>query len=244
MLLLEDDPCYKFDPEYLIRHPDMSMKARKMMVNMFVQSQYFHKMNQEVLFMAVSVFDRYLSHSNVKNFKRENLQLLGLACMLIASKYEEIYPPSVQKLIFHSEEPISLDDLLDMEGDILQKLDFKLAMPSSNWFFNRFAEVCELTQSMKNLGSCLVELLLFEYDALQFKRSQIAAAAVLLCLRVFKVTEAEQRVKERLGWEQNELRYCLNLMMFWLGKMNGSSMKLTWVKSKYGGILGLESARK
>lgn len=44
----------------------------------------------ETLFITVNIIDRYLSHKFVS---KEELQLLGIAAMLISTKYEEIYPP-------------------------------------------------------------------------------------------------------------------------------------------------------
>ncbi len=44
----------------------------------------------DTLFLAVSYIDRFLSLHAVQ---RSRLQLVGVACMLLAAKYEEIYAP-------------------------------------------------------------------------------------------------------------------------------------------------------
>ena len=49
----------------------------------------------ETLFLAVSFLDRYLS---TETTTRNTLQLLGITCILVAAKYEEIYAPSVSYL--------------------------------------------------------------------------------------------------------------------------------------------------
>ena len=49
-------------------------------------------MVSDTLFLAVSYVDRYLSQQQVP---RSRLQLVGVSCMLIAAKYEEIYAPQV-----------------------------------------------------------------------------------------------------------------------------------------------------
>ena len=43
------------------------------------------------------MIDRYCERNRVK---RKNYQLLGVTSMLIASKYEEIYPPFVKDFIY------------------------------------------------------------------------------------------------------------------------------------------------
>ena len=46
----------------------------------------------DTLFLAVSYLDRYLS---LRVVPRARLQLVGVTCMLLAAKYEEIYAPQV-----------------------------------------------------------------------------------------------------------------------------------------------------
>jgi Cyclin, N-terminal domain len=50
----------------------------------------------DTLFLAVSYLDRYLSLIPVT---RNRLQLVGVTCLLLASKYEEIYAPQVSILL-------------------------------------------------------------------------------------------------------------------------------------------------
>ena len=48
----------------------------------------------ETLFLALNLMDRYLSFQ--RDIRRTELQLVGIAAMLVACKYEEINVPSVQ----------------------------------------------------------------------------------------------------------------------------------------------------
>jgi len=47
----------------------------------------------DTLFLAVSYLDRYLS---LRCVPRARLQLVGITCMLLAAKYEEIYAPQAR----------------------------------------------------------------------------------------------------------------------------------------------------
>jgi hypothetical protein len=51
-----------------------------------------YKLVSDTLFLAVSYIDRFLS---VQNVPRQQLQLVGVASLLLASKNEEIYCPMV-----------------------------------------------------------------------------------------------------------------------------------------------------
>ena len=59
-----------------------------------------YKLVSETLYLAVSYVDRYLSQRPVQ---RNKLQLVGVTCMLLASKYEEIYAPLVHPLLLCDE---------------------------------------------------------------------------------------------------------------------------------------------
>ena len=59
-----------------------------------------YKLHTETLFLSVNYIDRFLSKNNVV---RGKLQLVGITAMLIASKYEEIYPPSVEDFVYISD---------------------------------------------------------------------------------------------------------------------------------------------
>ena len=84
---------------------------------------YNLKVLPETLFLTVNLMDRYLAKVDLR---QENLQLLTVAAMLIATKYEEIYPPLLKDLVHITENSCSAVDILDMEKDILMKLDFDI----------------------------------------------------------------------------------------------------------------------
>ena len=46
--------------------------------------------------MTINLIDRYLERAIVT---KENLQLVGVSAMLIACKYEEIWPPQIRDYI-------------------------------------------------------------------------------------------------------------------------------------------------
>ena len=59
--------------------------------------------------------------------------------MLIASKYEDISPPSVSDFVFVSDNAYTREEILEMEMNILQTLEFEIAVPSTYRFLERFA---------------------------------------------------------------------------------------------------------
>ena len=51
----------------------------------------------ETLFLTVTLFDRYLSQVIIK---KNEMQLVGLTALLLASKYEDFWHPRVNIIIF------------------------------------------------------------------------------------------------------------------------------------------------
>lgn len=51
----------------------------------------------ETLFVTVGIIDKTLIHW--KNFKKNDLQCLGVTALHIAGKYEEIYPPDLKTIL-------------------------------------------------------------------------------------------------------------------------------------------------
>lgn len=63
---------------------------------------------EEVFPLSMNYMDRFLS---VCDIKRNQLQLLGATCMLLASKLKETLPMQAQKLVIYTDYSITLDDL-------------------------------------------------------------------------------------------------------------------------------------
>ncbi len=58
------------------------------------------RLQSETLYAAVFIIDRFLS---VQHIRKAQLQILGLTALLIATKYEEIYPPDLRDLLHVAE---------------------------------------------------------------------------------------------------------------------------------------------
>jgi len=78
----------------------------------------------------VNLLDRYLSLISIDG--KQEMNLVACAALLIATKYEEIYPPTGRELL-HSlckgkstENSYSHDDLLQLESHMLSKLEFQI----------------------------------------------------------------------------------------------------------------------
>ena len=79
-----------------------------------------------------------------KKIEKSQLHLLGVATILISSKYEEIYPPDLRDLLTVSENKFNRDQVIQMEKEILTTLKFMLTAPSSYRFLERYKRLSKI----------------------------------------------------------------------------------------------------
>jgi cyclin B len=118
--------------------PDLAPAIRAVLVDWMVSAHARFNLLPETLYIAVGLVDRYLSRKTVI---RQQLQLVGVSAMLIAAKYEEIYPPEVKDFVYVTDRAYTKDQILKMEADILTTLDFAVTWPTAWRFLERYAKV-------------------------------------------------------------------------------------------------------
>ena len=80
-----------------------------------------YRMKPRTIFLAANLFDRFLASNQID---RSELRLLGITCLFVATKYEDVYPPSLTKLSQHLKDAFSANDMLQMEARIIFSIDF------------------------------------------------------------------------------------------------------------------------
>jgi hypothetical protein len=61
-----------------------------------MEAHYRFRLLEETFFIAVNVFDRYIAKKPVT---KEQVPILSIACLLLSSKYEDIYPPELKEMM-------------------------------------------------------------------------------------------------------------------------------------------------
>ncbi|KAE8665348.1 Cyclin-A2-2 [Hibiscus syriacus] len=163
-------------------HRDITPSMRGILVDWLVEVSEEYKLVPDSLYLTVSLIDRFLSQNLIE---KQRLQLLGVACMLIASKYEEICAPRVEEFCFITDNTYTREEVLKTESKVLNLLYFKLSVPTTKTFLRRFIQAAQATYKvpcleLEFLAKYLAELTLLEYTFLKFLPSNIAASAVFL----------------------------------------------------------------
>ena len=166
---------------------DINAQMRAILIDWLVEVAEEYRLVPETLHLAVNYIDRFLSYVPVA---RSKLQLVGVTCMLIASKYEEIHPPAVDEFVYISDNTYKREEIMSMEAIILNRLNFELSIATSKGFLNRYmkaAKAGECDATTEALCQYLCELTLQEYSFLKYRPSQIAAAAFRLALHTMRL---------------------------------------------------------
>ncbi|CAN4115139.1 unnamed protein product [Withania somnifera] len=170
-------------PDYLEKtQKDVSANMRGVLVDWLVEVAEEYKLLSDTLYLTVSHIDRFLS---VNVIPRQRLQLLGVSCMLIAAKYEEIKPPHVKDFCYITANTYTKKDVVKMEASVLQSLKFELGSPTTKTFLRRFSRVAQEDGinpdlQLEFLGYYLAELSLLDYNCVRFLPSLVAAAVIFL----------------------------------------------------------------
>lgn len=70
---------------------------RAILIDWLIDVHIKFKLQHETLFLTVNLIDRLAESAKIK---KSEMQLVGISAMLIAAKYEEIYPPTLKDFVY------------------------------------------------------------------------------------------------------------------------------------------------
>lgn len=195
---------FQVKPAYLSKHTSLRPHMRMILIEWLVSLQSRYKLLQETLLMTVSILDRFMSDTSFE-VSRSKFQLVGVACMLVACKYEEMYLPSVADFAYMCDGAYTTRDILWMERMILSTLNFELGKPLTQHFLRRFSKAGGADSTTHTIAKYLLELALYEYSMVHCKPSLIAAAALYVAGSVTEVVEWDKTVETYSGYKLTDL---------------------------------------
>lgn len=154
--------------------------------------------------------------------------------MLIACKYEEIYPPIVKDFVYITDNAYTKEEILEMEKDMLQTLDFDIQITSSYRFLERYAKVQKVDQLIFNMSRYLLELALVNYKMIKFRSSNLAASSLYLSMKMTKSPSPwNDIIAKHSQYKESEVRPCAKELFSLLQLDQGPNAQLTAVKKKF-----------
>ncbi|GER42164.1 cyclin A3 [Striga asiatica] len=192
---------------------DINPAMRAKLVDWLVEVAEEYKLVSDTLYLTVNYIDRYLS---AHKLLRNRLQLLGVSCMLVASKYEEIKPPHIEDFCYMTDNMYTKDEVMDMEREVLKLLDFEMGNPTTKTFLRFFTRVAQEKLVFSNLQfdflcNYLSELSLLDYGCVGHIPSLVAASVIFLA-RLIMQPESHpwtHALQKHTGYKPCELEECV-----------------------------------
>ncbi|CAA6665729.1 unnamed protein product [Spirodela intermedia] len=214
---------------------DINPSMRAILVDWLVEVSEEYRLVPDTLYLTVNYIDRYLSGNEMN---RQQLQLLGVASMLIAAKYEEICAPQVEEFCYITDNTYVKEEVLDMEATVLRYLKFEVTAPTVKCFLRRFVRAAQHSEDvpplhLEFLANYVAELSLLEYSFLSFSPSIIAASAIFLAKFILLPTKRPWNATLRHYTQYHPSALCVCVKDLHRLFCNSGSSSLPAIREKY-----------
>ncbi|KAH8273622.1 hypothetical protein KR018_004674, partial [Drosophila ironensis] len=109
----------------LEQHSGLQPRMRAILLDWLIEVCEVYKLHRETFYLAVDYLDRYLHAA--ENVQKTHLQLIGITCLFVAAKVEEIYPPKIGEFAYVTDGACTERDILNHEKILLQALDWDIS---------------------------------------------------------------------------------------------------------------------
>lgn len=112
------------DSKMLDNHPGLQPRMRAILLDWLIEVCEVYKLHRETYYLALDYLDRYLATK--VSISKTCLQLLGITCLFIAAKVEEIYPPKLSEFAYVTDGACLEEEILQQELVILNALKWQI----------------------------------------------------------------------------------------------------------------------
>lgn len=170
------------NPQYMDHQDDIGWRTRGILIDWLIEVHTRFHLLPETLFLTINIIDRFLSKKVVQ---LDRLQLVGVAAMFIASKYEEVLSPHVKNFRHVADNGFTEEEILSAERYILGILNYDLSYPNPMNFLRRISKADNYDIQTRTIAKYLMEISLLDHRFMIYRPSHVAAAAIYLARLIF-----------------------------------------------------------
>ncbi|CAA7043712.1 unnamed protein product [Microthlaspi erraticum] len=177
------------------------------------------ELQNETLFLGVSLLDRFLNKGSFKSPR--SILVVGIACLALATRIEENqYVNTVQKRKFYIQgQKFSRSEVVAMEWLVQEVLRFRCFSPTIYNFLWFYLKAAEANPRVENKAKTLAIMALSDHSTLRYSPSTLAATLVILACLQYNEHEAHRRVIEvHVRTKDNSLAECVQSLEWLLGQ--------------------------
>ncbi|XP_004067535.1 G1/S-specific cyclin-E1 [Oryzias latipes] len=228
--MLAKDKSYCRDVRMLDKHPHLQPRMRAILLDWLMEVSEVYKLHRETYHLAQDYFDRFMATQ--RNVLKSTLQLIGITCLFIAAKVEEMYPPKVHNFAYITNKACTEDEILSMEIIVMKELNWNLSPQTPISWLSVYMQVAYLKETEELLVprypqatftqiAELLDLCMLDVRCLEFSNGVLAASALFhfSSLELVEQVSALKRV---------EVEECVRWMVPFavaLREVGGSAMK-------------------
>jgi cyclin B len=241
-LHIRENKCNIKEDYFKKKQKQVDSKMREVLVDWLIEVHNRYKMRDETIFLAVRLIDKYLS---IRPIEYDRFQLLGTASLMIAAKYEEIYPPKVKDFVYICANAYTRADVLKMEARILHLMNFDLVFPTSIQFFGFFQKLFKFEPAVKNLTFYILYGSLICHNFTQTNPRLLAYSAVIMANKAFKNYDGIKEFKANVpgNFKDSEVNLCIFQiynMLLGMKKSELSALRTRFSAEKYGNVAQIQ----
>ncbi|XP_062216336.1 cyclin-SDS-like isoform X2 [Phragmites australis] len=197
-------------------HCRLVVEQRVVMVNWIIEHSNVMKLQPATMFMGIGLMDRFLTRGYVKSMR--NLQLLGIACITLATRIEENQPYNcvLQKKFKVGFNTYSRSEIVAMEWLVQEVLNFQCFVTTTHHFLWFYLKAAKADDKAEDMAKNLALLSLLDHNQLSFWPSTVAAAVVALaCLATDNESSCHLVMETHMRTKDDDLPECL-MSLEWL----------------------------
>jgi len=173
-----------------------------MLINWIMEIHGRYRLLHETLFLCVNILDRLLSHRAVS---LQKFQLVGVACLLIACKYEETCTPSVSEMVGLCENVYKPEEIIRAEQYVLKAIGWNLSFPGPMGWLRRGSKADEYEEKARTIAKYFLEAGCLERGLIGIPSSLTAAASLWLARLILGREEWTPNLAHYTTYEEHEL---------------------------------------
>ncbi|XP_022829743.1 G1/S-specific cyclin-D2-like [Spodoptera litura] len=166
---------------------DIQPFMRKVVTTWMLEVCEEQQCEEQVFPLAVSYMDRFLAHRAIS---RQQLQLLAVTAMLVASKFRQCHPLSVDLLCAYTDNTVFPQEVREWEVMLLQRLNWQLSIATAFDFVEPFLARVPWGRTnplVRTHALTLTSVCYTETEFLLVPASLIAAACITAAARGLRV---------------------------------------------------------
>lgn len=203
--LVDKQEQLQFDHSYMKNKEGINTRMRAILVDWLIDVAAKFRMAFQTIFLTIHFLDQYCQNSDVD---KSEYQLLGIACILVASKTEEVYPPHTSRYTQICDHAFTLPQILEMEQKVLQVLNFEVHPPTMISLLETIN--CELKLERIHLCYALyiLENSLLELSIFKSNYFTIVRGALYLVSKIYNLNSLEEKMLNHNSIQPEGVRNC------------------------------------